>query len=570
MPPIPDEIVTFLGWSIGRAIDIEELRIEAELHKISAEELNREQLHIDTQKIAESIRRTFRAETATILTEQFGELYLTATTDRTLNSNPVPIDKNAGITGYIYNKRKILRFRHTQREKGELTIDDSEPSQSLEEITRGGDTYRFLGVPMEILGDEYMETSGKIAGVIRLTRHKDFAPFTNYEEKALHGFSTHLGAALDASRLLIHYKHVRRTKAEAICISRRGSTDTYPIFSYANPGALKIFGLRKKEIIGLPAHELYADGEYEIVHRSLRRAIKAKEKEHGPVMSRIKRHNKLQTEHETRSVDISFRFLRDPYAKIKTNYTIAVIRDPTEYLGFVSSVGHQVRAALGATLHTLLNMEERLAGNEWWLSRLNYLIQQTRSYSSLVQNLAYMDKLLRGETFQFKPLDLVDMIKKTSEAFEHLLPERNINIKIRHEKLREDIKDEMIWGHEGLLQQAFLNIMDNAIKYSFKETEIRVTSYKAGGRLAITVSNQGIRIKDEDRDKIFNRGYRARKAEALTPDGSGLGLWLVKRIIESHGGGIECKEDVESDSFRTNFSLIFPYKPLKHSILIGG
>ena len=116
-------------------------------------------------------------------------------------------------------------------------------------------------------------------------------------------------------------------------------------------------------------------------------------------------------------------------------------------------------------------------------------------------------------------------------------PEREIRFRIDKQvgqapagrKLRVD---------RDLLEPALFNILDNAGKYSFRNTTIRVSSgfTKKKDHRHITVQNVGFRIDNDDLPKVVERGWRSEDAEAVTDEGSGIGLWIVDHIMRAHGG----------------------------------
>ncbi|MFZ4856637.1 MAG: sensor histidine kinase [Desulfuromonadaceae bacterium] len=92
-----------------------------------------------------------------------------------------------------------------------------------------------------------------------------------------------------------------------------------------------------------------------------------------------------------------------------------------------------------------------------------------------------------------------------------------------------------IRGVRSSLEEALLNVVENGIRYNHKGGEVCIiASLKENGQVAIEVTDTGIGIRSEEREKIFERFYRA--ASARNSDGSGLGLSIVKAIIEGHGG----------------------------------
>jgi signal transduction histidine kinase len=90
--------------------------------------------------------------------------------------------------------------------------------------------------------------------------------------------------------------------------------------------------------------------------------------------------------------------------------------------------------------------------------------------------------------------------------------------------------------HE-LVEQAIMNLLDNAAKYSFRDTTVNIYAAvtRAGG-LRITVSNTGLPIKRDDVPLCVQRGWRSPEARKAIGEGSGIGLWIVDNIMRVHGG----------------------------------
>jgi signal transduction histidine kinase len=105
------------------------------------------------------------------------------------------------------------------------------------------------------------------------------------------------------------------------------------------------------------------------------------------------------------------------------------------------------------------------------------------------------------------------------------------------------------------MEQVIHNLLDNACKYADESRTIEVQLFSKGSKIVISVRDQGVGIRKEDQDKIFSRFYRA--GEELTPTvkGSGIGLTIVKQIVEAHQGDITVESSPGTGS---TFSIILP------------
>ena len=99
------------------------------------------------------------------------------------------------------------------------------------------------------------------------------------------------------------------------------------------------------------------------------------------------------------------------------------------------------------------------------------------------------------------------------------------------------------------------NLLDNACKYSGNSRKIEVDLLLKGNRVIISVRDYGIGIRKEEQDKIFSRFYRAGEELTQTVKGSGIGLTIVKQIVEAHNGTINVESEIGKGS---SFSVILP------------
>jgi len=115
----------------------------------------------------------------------------------------------------------------------------------------------------------------------------------------------------------------------------------------------------------------------------------------------------------------------------------------------------------------------------------------------------------------------------------------------------------VIRADEARLREVFDNLLDNAVKYSSNNGEIRLQGVRRGDETVLSVSDDGIGISNEDLPRIFERFYRADKARSRERGGTGLGLSIVKHIAQLHGGRVEAESELERG---TTIRVILPLK----------
>jgi two-component system sensor histidine kinase KdpD len=101
----------------------------------------------------------------------------------------------------------------------------------------------------------------------------------------------------------------------------------------------------------------------------------------------------------------------------------------------------------------------------------------------------------------------------------------------------------------SLIEQVFVNLLDNAVKFSKPDLPIEIRAYYTGGEVSISVSNLGEGIPSEDLEKIFDKFYRIRRKEDI--GGTGLGLSICKGFIEAHGGRIWAQNNPKGGAILT-------------------
>ncbi len=229
---------------------------------------------------------------------------------------------------------------------------------------------------------------------------------------------------------------------------------------------------------------------------------------------------------------------------------------------FMNSFAHQVRSPLGALIAHLVNFRDGVIDATQLKQELKYIIGQARVCARQVENLTYMDQILRGDSFQFDRIKLAELAIQTKLDFDHLSAEKKLRIEVDGGSIDQHLR---VRGHRELLRQVFVNLIDNGIKYSLPHSRIRVKGCP-GPQSYLQVTSRGLPIPRNDRERIFERGFRQPEAKSAIPDGTGLGLWLVRKIVAAHGATIRCTEIHEYEKNRTAFQIFFEHPNLARSL----
>jgi len=167
------------------------------------------------------------------------------------------------------------------------------------------------------------------------------------------------------------------------------------------------------------------------------------------------------------------------------------------------------------------------------LLRLN---NQVLRMERLVKDLLDMSSLETLSGLDLKPVHLTELLSALIEDYRLLSDARNIMMEVN--------LPENLWvkGDEEKLRRAFSNLLDNAIKYNEDGGQIAIRAKRDVAEAVVIIENTGPGVPEEDLPKVFDQFYRIEKSRSLDYGGSGLGLSIVKRIVELHKG----KVDIES------------------------
>lgn len=212
----------------------------------------------------------------------------------------------------------------------------------------------------------------------------------------------------------------------------------------------------------------------------------------------------------------------------------------------VSDISHQTKTPLSnILLYTQLLQEQDIDGQSRQL--VDEIRQQSEKLEFLIQSLVKTSRLETG-TFQLAPLkNNIDSV--IDAAIEQITPKaKSKQIKIMYSSQSHTAKFDIKWTREALF-----NILDNAVKYSPRNSMIKITVYAYEMFACISVADQGIGIPEEELPRIFGRFYRGQNVREQ--NGVGIGLYLCRQIIEGQGGYITVESTVNQGSI---FKIFLP------------
>ncbi len=217
----------------------------------------------------------------------------------------------------------------------------------------------------------------------------------------------------------------------------------------------------------------------------------------------------------------------------------------------LNSISHDLRTPLVTIMGALSSLLQDFSSIDAETRRelLETAYEESGHLNLLVGNLLDMTRVEAGALkIKTKPCELRDVIGASLHLLKNKLEKRNIQIHIPR------VLPDMLLDFT-LMMRVFVNLIDNAMKYSAPETPIEITAKLLENKVRIEVKDKGFGIPKEDLARIFDKFYRAVKPRQIT--GTGLGLSICKGIVEAHGGQILAENNPDKG---VTLTVILPLK----------
>ncbi len=212
---------------------------------------------------------------------------------------------------------------------------------------------------------------------------------------------------------------------------------------------------------------------------------------------------------------------------------------------FVASVSHELKTPLTAIrmFAETLQMgppEDHAVRNEY----LNTISNECDRLARLVDDVLLFSKMEQGRmVYRFRPVEMAGTLRAAARTLSYPLANHGFALRM---EVDEDLP--AVNADPDALEQAVLNLVTNAMKYSGARKEIEVRLQRLNGEAAIQVTDYGVGIAPADLSRIFEKYYRAPTPENRAIPGTGLGLTLVAEIARAHGGHVEVKSTLGEGS----------------------
>ncbi|MBX3290673.1 MAG: HAMP domain-containing histidine kinase [Acidobacteria bacterium] len=221
---------------------------------------------------------------------------------------------------------------------------------------------------------------------------------------------------------------------------------------------------------------------------------------------------------------------------LNTIFLVREIKRNEQHDAFLNAVTHELKTPIASIKLYLDTLRNRNVSEE---KRLEFYDVMQADSDRLLKT---VEQVLQAGQMREKRREANVMELDIAQVIENCATMIRTRYNLAPDVIKSFFPDEklMVLGDERDLESAFMNLLDNAVKYSGDEPRIsiRVRKTGLGNRLAIRIRDNGIGISGSELKRIFKRFYRSPEAPATGAKGTGLGLFIVKGIIERHGGTV--------------------------------
>lgn len=216
---------------------------------------------------------------------------------------------------------------------------------------------------------------------------------------------------------------------------------------------------------------------------------------------------------------------------------------------FISDVSHELRTPMTIIIGFLQGIEDGTITQDKQSKYIGICLEESRRLSRLVSQLLDVARMEANVGFADRSdFDINEKIRKAVMGFESAAKAKQIRI-------RADFEGESlsVYAESDNIERVLINLIDNAVKFTPTDGEIIVSTSAKGGKAEISVSNSGGGISEEDMLHIWDKFYKSDKSRSADKKGAGLGLYIVKKIVNGHGEKItvSCNANSQGQIYTT-------------------
>lgn len=211
---------------------------------------------------------------------------------------------------------------------------------------------------------------------------------------------------------------------------------------------------------------------------------------------------------------------------------------------FMMAITHELKTPIAVAQLNLETLQKRKLEEDKQQKLIANTLQEANRLNTLCNNILFTSQLdAGGYSVNFQELNLTDILETCVDDCKSRFPERVITEAIEENRLMQ--------GDPFLLQMLVNNLLENALKYSPKNMPIHVSLSFTANKNVLSIADLGQGIADQEKKKVFDKFYRSGSENTRKAQGTGLGLYLCKKIAETHNGYISVTDNQPNGSIFT-------------------
>ena len=223
----------------------------------------------------------------------------------------------------------------------------------------------------------------------------------------------------------------------------------------------------------------------------------------------------------------------------------------TSRLSFIANVSHELKTPMTTIGGFIDGILDGTISEDRQGQYLGIVSDEVKRLKRLVEQMLNLSRIESGEV-KLNPsgFDISEMIVTTLLSFEQIIDGKSIDV-----RGLETFTQLNVTADRDMIYQVIYNLVDNAVKYTPEGGFIEVNASDGGDRTVVRITNSGHGIAADETDKIFERFYKVDKSRSYDAKSAGMGLYLVKMLVELHGGRIKAQSVIDE---RTDFIFWLP------------
>lgn len=242
---------------------------------------------------------------------------------------------------------------------------------------------------------------------------------------------------------------------------------------------------------------------------------------------------KINTNDELADLGYAFNDMADALDKLESSRR-----------SFVANVSHELKTPMTSIAGFIDGILDGTIPKDKEEYYLKIVSDEVRRLSRLVVAMLNMSKIESGD-FQMKPkpYNISDQIIHILLTFEQKIGQKNIEI-----RGLENLEPHHVTADTDMIYQVIYNLFDNAVKFTNENGYIEINVTEVGNKVQVSIKNSGQGIEPNELSRVFERFYKVDKSRSLDSKGAGLGLYIVKTMVEMHGGRIFARSDSKTQA----------------------